>query len=490
MCRGRSLAALLVATWICVVNSGHAQVPNYKLGDVATEDVITPVPLLVVNPEATEALKAKVAQQVDFIVRLTPQSASEAETELRNSIITARANFIATLQLALQGRAPAETDLASPVFAKAIRDVARESPKDLPLDKLAVLWVRGESDAVLVESMLRPLREAMAQPIVTSRSNNTFPTGKLVRLVSVRSDAEIPPIQEVEGPGPTISPGKVIALWRAKRLVETSFPPGQEELGKFAASFVRANAYPDAGLTEVLRARRMEGVTVNDTYEAAQTIVRKGQTIDRKALSALTAMREKSLIGTLQTKLEQEQVVAGQINQQTKWIVTSLVAGCIALLFILWRLRARPSGALMTLPDNPELAGGTTQPMLGDAGENAWQQRALLAEEKAARAQEAVRTGALSWMREKIFRTLSRHRTELLSAQQKAELEMRELEQRLEQLHTPLQERIGAYERRIEELERDLAAKGEENRQLISARISVAKEQLILERKRGGFGTN
>lgn len=93
-------------------------------------------------------------------------------------------------------------------------------------------------------------------------------------------------------------------------------------------------------------------------------------------------------------------------------------------------------------------------------------------------------------MREKVFSTLFRHRKELLSAQQKAEAEMRELEQRLEHLHTPLQERIGAYEKRIEELEKDLAAKGEENRQLIGARISVAKQQLILERKRGGFGTN
>ena len=55
-------------------------------------------------------------------------------------------------------------------------------------------------------------------------------------------------------------------------------------------------------------------------------------------------------------------------------------------------------------------------------------------------------------------------------------------------LHTPLQERIEAYEKRIEELEQDLAAKGEENRELIGARINVAKQQLKAER--GRFGTN
>jgi hypothetical protein len=125
-------------------------------------------------------------------------------------------------------------------------------------------------------------------------------------------------------------------------------------------------------------------------------------------------------------------------------------------------------------------------------GEDSWRSRALVAEGKAERAQQAIRSGVMAWMREKIVRTLFRQRAELLNAQQKAEAEMRELEQRLEQLHAPLQERITAYEQRIEELEKDLAAKGEENRELIGARINVARQHLNLEleRERGRFGIN
>jgi predicted RNase H-like nuclease (RuvC/YqgF family) len=96
----------------------------------------------------------------------------------------------------------------------------------------------------------------------------------------------------------------------------------------------------------------------------------------------------------------------------------------------------------------------------------------------------------MGWMRERIFQNLFRQRERLLTAQEKAEQEMRELEQRLGQLQAPLQDRIRAYERRIEELERELADKGEENRQLIGARIDVARQQLRMERERGGFGTN
>jgi hypothetical protein len=93
-------------------------------------------------------------------------------------------------------------------------------------------------------------------------------------------------------------------------------------------------------------------------------------------------------------------------------------------------------------------------------------------------------------MRENIFRTLSRERANLLSAQQKAAAEMWELAQRLEQLHTPLQDRIVAYEKRIQELETELAAKGEENRELIGARITVARQQLLVERERGRLVIN
>ena len=96
----------------------------------------------------------------------------------------------------------------------------------------------------------------------------------------------------------------------------------------------------------------------------------------------------------------------------------------------------------------------------------------------------------LGWMREKIFQAVFRQRAELLSVQQKAEAEMQELEQRLEQLHIPLQERISAYEKRIAELEDELAAKGEENRELLGARISVAKQQLSVERERGRMAAN
>ncbi len=468
----------------------RAAFPDYKLGDVATEDVITPVQLRVINPDATDALKEKVAQQVPSIVRQTVPATAEAEADLRAAIASARTSFLAVLKIALNGRTPVVADIDSPAYVAAIRQFGSEAPRYLPLSRLAPLWVRGAADEPLEETLLEPLREVMTQPIVADKMEDTLPSNRPVELISVQTQTERPTMSELETVGTLITVGKVIGLGRARRVVESYFLSGEEELGQFAAEFVRINAYPAPDLSEILRAKRLDGVTVNDTYEAAEVLVKKGQTIDRKALSALAAVREKSLIGALQTKLDQEQTVAGRISEQTKWIAAGLAGMCIGLVLIFRRLRPRPGTALVPVSAGYQPWPGSEQAALpGETGsDQSWRERAMAAEAQAARAQEAIRAGAMGMMRETVFQTLSTQRAELLSAQQHAEAEMRDLEQRLEQLHAPLQERIKAYEKRIEELEQDLAAKGEENRELIGARIHVAKQQLNAER--GRFGMN
>ncbi len=454
---------------------------DYQLGEVAREDIVAPVAFRVVNPEATAALRQRVAQEVRFVLRHTPEAAAEAERELRTRVETARTRFRELLTAALGGRTPRAADAGTMPYSRVLSRLAREEGRGLPLDTLAPRWLGGEADETLLAEWLRPLRDVMAQPILASRVDDGLPSGQPVRLVTVRSLDQAPTPAALDQAGPPVAASSLLSVTRARRLIESHFPADQIEVGRYVASHVRFNAVPDPEATEALRARRMEGVTANDSFEAGQLVVRRGQRIDRAALAALAAMREKSVIGTLQSKLAAEQSVAGRITQQTYWIAGGLLGVGAILALILWRLRGRPSTALVTA-EGANLAGG--------AGDGVWRDRALIAEGKAERAQQAIRSGVMGWMRERIFQNLFRQRERLLTAQEKAEQEMRELEQRLGQLQAPLQDRIRAYERRIEELERELADKGEENRQLIGARIDVARQQLRMERERGGFGAN
>ena len=138
------------------------------------------------------------------------------------------------------------------------------------------------------------------------------------------------------------------------------------------------------------------------------------------------------------------------------------------------------------------LSGTTSTPLLGEisagttisSSPDSWQQRALAAEQKAERAHDAIRSGVIAQLKEKLVGRLVEQRSEMLEAQRSAAEEMAELEQRLNELHAPLQERLRVYEARIADLEKALAAKGEENRELIKAKIMMMRKQLETERSK------
>ena len=71
----------------------------------------------------------------------------------------------------------------------------------------------------------------------------------------------------------------------------------------------------------------------------------------------------------------------------------------------------------------------------------------------------------------------------MVKSQQQAEADMTQLEARLARVHAPIEERLHAYETRIAELERELAVRSAENRELIEAKIHLAREKLAAERR-------
>jgi hypothetical protein len=115
-----------------------------------------------------------------------------------------------------------------------------------------------------------------------------------------------------------------------------------------------------------------------------------------------------------------------------------------------------------------------------------WQRRALEAEARAEQSQAALKASLAPQLaqslKEAVVQELAAQRTELLKAQQSAVLEISELVRRLDELKVPLQERLLSYEARIRELEKDLAERNEENRELLKLKIEMIRRQLEAER--------
>ena len=118
----------------------------------------------------------------------------------------------------------------------------------------------------------------------------------------------------------------------------------------------------------------------------------------------------------------------------------------------------------------------------------AWQQRALAAEQQAQRANALVEQGLIphlrEWLKRKLLRRLLADRTKLLDNQQTATLKALAVDERLARIETQIREQNQAYERRIEELNQELLAAKEENRELIRAKISQVKAEMEAVRAR------
>ena len=165
------------------------------------------------------------------------------------------------------------------------------------------------------------------------------------------------------------------------------------------------------------------------------------------------------------------------------WIAGALVSIAILLgwLVVSFRRsvlaapRARMPTAVLNLPPGTEPAlGSTLRTLAGGA----------LSEPVAEALREKIASDLTEFAKQRLVQGLYSQRKELADTQQNAAAEMAELEERLERIHAPLQDRLRAYETRIAELEKELTRKGEENSELIKAKIQVTQNQMAVVKSR------
>jgi hypothetical protein len=111
-----------------------------------------------------------------------------------------------------------------------------------------------------------------------------------------------------------------------------------------------------------------------------------------------------------------------------------------------------------------------------------WEQRALAAEQRADKVTTVVKDGLTPHlarlMKDQLVWTLLAQRNQMVSAQTSGVSMVEELEQRLDVIQTEFESRVELYERRIVELEQQLAEKAQINRELITARIEMTRKAL------------
>jgi hypothetical protein len=349
------------------------------------------------------------------------------------------------------------------------------------------LWAGGDEDQAYQASVASTLRQAMTAIIRPEPLPANFKLGANVRLIPLGATNEIVSPQEAGLTSHNFARTNLATLVQVRKDFQNLFSRDERDIAKYLAALLNPNCVVDEEITTQLRARRTDGLWSVTDYAPGDLIAHHGQVIDNKMKLAIDQLREKAVVTQLQALQVKQQAAVGQLQQlvandkakgaqaqeHVLWLVGTLAAVVLILAMVTWQLaRRRPPVSLLPVP----AAGGELE----------WQQRALIAERRNEKLQTAVRAGLLAhlsqWLSRLLTQRLIFQRRLLLDSQDNAAAEMAALEERLEKVQAPLQVRLAAYEHRIAELEKELAVRGEENRELLKAKIEMMRKQLEAER--------
>ncbi len=487
----------------------------YQVGDVAETNISTPVTLDVIDAQATAALKSSEVLKTPAIFESDPDATNEVAGAFLAAFAAARADFTAGLQNTFHQTTLTNRTIASPDFGYFLTAFDVQN-RNFPVPaSLAATWARGNSAAAEEKKFLDLLLQTMSQPIRPD-GNLTFVLGDTVQLVPVKTTG-VGPTLDAAVHADIVTTTSVITLAQARAEFRSQFSDDDQPFARALAAIVKPNCAPDEKLTQAVRARAIAGLVVIDHFDAGQIIVRHGVTIDAKTKAVLDELSEKLLPGALtqqiaaerqQAQREEEQAqraqeqadLARQQQQQAQadrdraqtfadrsraqaafmrqqellaqsvaretrirnsWLAGACaVFAAVALMILLPLLRQRRAAAAVTVPavaSRPGPAPTDIAPHLAQA------------------------------VKEALVQELAEQRRELLLAQQAANSEIGELVRRLDQLQVPLHERLRTYELQIQQLEKELAARTEENRELLKMKIEMMRQQMDAERRRMNF---
>ncbi len=505
-----------VITWLPFIPLQAKDLAAYRLGETAEEDLTTPMALDVINPDATMARRAVETSKTPAIFRSYPDLATNVvATDFRSAFAATRSDFLA----ALKGNFSPPLDdrkIGSPEFGKFV--AAFNTPgKFFPVSlTLAGTWARGDAGEETQSQFLGSLMKMMHRPICSDALPAGFALGETLRLVPVEGPDEPITLETAEQDGKLITGSSLTTLTRLRMLLRREFPDNEQALARALGNFLAPNCSPDITLTQRIRDRETSQLVVVNHYNAGEIIVRHGQVIDAKAKAALDQLHDKIASSLLdrqvaterdlaqraqqhaqeeqaRAQLEREQAQQARAQAQTEheqllrlqdqalsiqgqvlkarthnlWLAVALggiSAMSVLVLWQQWRQRRRgtllPMGAMDLRPQNQVMVQPEFAPHLARV------------------------------IKEALVQELVAQRSELIQAQRTAALEIATLVQRLDELQTPLHERLRAYETRIQELEKELTVRNEENRELLKLKIEMIRQQIEAERAVPRLGFN
>jgi hypothetical protein len=472
--RWRALPVLLAL--VLSVPFAHAQAPakraaDYQVGDIARSNITTHIELVVIDREASAALRQQEAAKIPAVFRLQPDAAEGAILRLREAFALARDTFV--LQLAAKfGRRQLEPAQIKSAAFREFRAAFQSGNKGLPVTaRLGAAWAGGGDGAAIEQELTAALREAVAGRRIRAdewpEEARNGPTQ--VRLLPMDAPTTLEPAA-LERAGSLVNRGTLAPLAKVRAELQKPFAAGDRALARHVAAMIEPDCVFDPTATRALREFKTADLWSADRYTAGQVIVRAGEMVTPRIKAALDELAAQTAVSDLR------QQPWRPLNYWPLLLIsvsTGLIIAGAFVFFISRRIEPRLDTLIVEAGAGAASLPSPARPVL-TAGDGS---AASIGADPGVTHEQVEKV-----LHDKLVSTLLTQRKQMIDVQRQAVSDIADLELRLAKLQAPLQARLDAYEQRIAELEKDLVTRGHENSELINATIALVKEKLETER--------
>ncbi len=466
-----------------------AALPDLQVGDLASSNLVTPIHLLVPDPERTQLLHHNEVRKTPVIFRFHSTAASEVETNFHSTLNDQRSQFLLGLKYLFHREQLDPSVLQGKRYANYVV-LFQQQHQDTPTSShFMERWALEQSDEMLRSEWSILLRAFMSHYISSDELPATNAPGPgYVWLLPAAAKADNADWAAWQGLASRVDATNLITLSKLRQIVRREFPPEGQADADFLAAFLQPNCIRDKVLIRKFQQSRTMAIVAATEYFPGQVILAAGQRVDVRTKAALDELRERmkdaSQGSTWTDWMENARRELTNGSALNQWLMPILIVIFLVALVAATRLVKRrrhqvrsPQLLIESTGSGQLLCPNCATPVVAPAltASDSWQARALTAERRADQATAMMRAGLLPllarWLKTRLVQGMLAQRNHSLATQQQAAADLAKLEERLAKVQAPLTERLRAYEQRIALLEQQLARKEAEEHELFKVKI-------------------
>lgn len=442
---------------------------DIQMGEILPREVTAPIDLELLDARETALARHAASANLPMVGVPDGEGAEATIEAIRKSFEETRSQFVAEVAGTFRGHPVGHREANSSRFREFRLEFQRNNTGYPVGNLLALTWALDRDDSRLLDPILDTVKDVFGDRLVVAIEKDGEETADedlaLHGVLVVAPDPGLPePEDRLFGTGRLVDADRIVLLEVIRESLRMDLEVTYRPVSAHVVSLVRPNVVLDEVLTDAYRDWRTQSVRVVDRIESGETILAAGQPVDKRTLLALreidTWMKAQAAVAPSGIVASHPGLPIHQAESNADAGVHGLFLGIltfsVVLLVVLFAIFTRRQGERTLVSVT---ATGTVGDVIPDG------LAAQLARE----------------LRDRVVQSLYSQREDLLRAEQSATLSVKQLEERLARLQPRILARIQSFEKRIAELEFQLAQKESENQDLIRARIDEVRSKLDAE---------